>query len=95
MKIIIKREHAKGCSALRQVAAGRWSTPWALTGQVVRLDSIGRRNGFRIWTVAVCNSVRCTARAIALCSGIEDAIGDADPETVAARAEALGEGGGE
>lgn len=64
---ILKRPHRVGCSAVRSVRDGYWTSPWweGAGRVVVYADAAGRavRRGFRRWLVLECNSTGCHARA--------------------------------
>lgn len=57
------QEHIEDCSALREVKAGRWGSPWWVPGTSYYGDKLGRhkRGSSRRWLILQCNNTDCHA----------------------------------
>lgn len=78
MDFKLLHEHEEGCRAVFYTKDGSWKNPWFIPGEVVWLDSIGRktRHAHTMWFVVKCNSTSCKARGIVkheyLCNKVND-----------------------
>lgn len=71
----LEKDHVEDCSAVKNVQAKTWDTPWFLTTITLWRDKNGgkRGNGTRYF-VAACNNFQCNARKYVNASDIERAI---------------------
>jgi hypothetical protein len=68
--------HKADCFAVKEVAEGRWTTPWCPShpGHDHDRQANGRRNGSHLWMAFDCNDPDCPAKLLVHAGDLADAI---------------------